>query len=203
VVASSVSGVDSTYIVGGTDYSSVIASAVSPINGQTYSYAVAGGTSMSSPAVSGIVALSLQVDSTLNPAEVKDLLFSTAILDSKTGAIPDSGSTIWGHGKVNAYGAMASLLGVLSVKNGTATLPCNIFPNPGNGYYQLEIISKENDFANLIITDVTGRIIKNSVEQINAGLTVININISESGNGIYFARVNTSKELSTLKIVKE
>jgi subtilisin family serine protease len=203
VVASSVSGVDSTYIVGGTDYSSVIASAVSPINGQTYSYAVAGGTSMSSPAVSGIVALLLQVDSTLNPAEVKDLLFSTAILDSKTGAIPDSGSTIWGHGKVNAYGAMASLLGVLSVKNGTASLPCHIFPNPGNGHYQLEIISKENDFASLIITDITGRIIKNSVEQINAGLTVININISESGNGIYFARVNTSKELSTLKIVKE
>jgi minor extracellular serine protease Vpr len=203
VLASSVSGVDSTYIVGGTDYSSVVASAVSPINGQTYSYAVAGGTSMSSPAVSGIVALLLQVDSTLNPVEVKDLLFSTAILDSKTGAIPDSGSTLWGHGKVNAYGAMASLLGVLSVKNGSSNLHCNIYPNPGNGNYQLEIFSLDNDFVNITITDITGRMIKHTVEQMNAGLTVININISESGKGIYFVKVNGSKDFNTLKIVKE
>jgi subtilisin family serine protease len=202
-VASSVSGVDSTYLVGGSDYSSVIANAVSPINGQTYSYAVAGGTSMSSPAVSGIVALLLQVDSTLNPVEVKDLLFNTAILDSKTGAIPDSGSTIWGHGKVNAYGAMASLLGVLSIKNGTSNLPIHIFPNPSDGHFQLEIFSTASDFANISITDITGRIIKHSVEQINAGLTVININISESGKGVYFIQVNNSKGFSTLKIVNQ
>ena len=203
VVASAVSGVDSTYIVGGSDYSSVIANAVSPINGQTYSYAVAGGTSMSSPAVSGIVALLLQVDSTLNPVEVKDLLFNTAILDSKTGAIPDSGSTIWGHGKVNAYAAMASLLGVLSVKNTTSNLTCHIFPNPSDGHYQLEILSNQNDLANLTITDITGRIVNNSVQQINAGLTLININISESGKGVYFVKVNTSEGLSALKMVKE
>lgn len=202
-VASSVSGVDSTYLVGGSDYSSVIASAVSPVNGQTYSYAVAGGTSMSSPAVSGIVALLLQADSSLTPVEVKDLLFNTAILDSKTGAIPDSGSTIWGHGKVNAYGAMATLLGVQSVKNGTGTLACHIFPNPNNGQFQLEIFSMDNDLVNLSITDITGRIIKHSVEQMNAGLTVININISESGKGIYFVKLNNSKGLSTFKIVKE
>ena len=203
VLASSVSGVDSTYIVGGADYSSVVANAVSPINGQTYSYAVAGGTSMSSPAVSGIVALLLQVDSTLNPVEVKDLLFNTAILDSKTGAIPDTGSTVWGHGKVNAYGAMASLLGVLSVKNGTSNLPCNIYPNPSNGNYMLEIYSSENDFANITITDIAGRMIKHTVEQINEGLTVLNINISESGKGIYFVKVNSNKGFNTLKIVKE
>jgi subtilisin family serine protease len=203
VLASSVSGVDSTYIVGGADYSSVVANAVSPINGQTYSYAVAGGTSMSSPAVSGIVALLLQVDSTLNPVEVKDLLFNTAILDSKTGAIPDTGSTVWGHGKVNAYGAMASLLGVLSVKNGTSNLPCNIYPNPSNGKYMLEIYSSENDFANITITDIAGRMIKHTVEQINEGLTVLNINISESGKGIYFVKVNSNKGFNTLKIVKE
>jgi hypothetical protein len=147
--------------------------------------------------------LLLQVDSTLNPVEVKNLLFNTAILDSKTGAIPDSGSTIWGHGKVNAYGAMASLLGVLSVKNGTSNLPCHIFPNPGKGNYQLEIFTTKNDLATLTITDITGNIIKQSIEQINAGLSVININISESAKGIYFVKVNSSNGFNTLKIVKE
>ena len=202
-VASSISGVDSTYLVGGSDYSSVITTAVSPINGATYGYAVAGGTSMSSPAVSGIVALLLQVDSTLNPAEVKNLLFTTAITDNKTGVIPDTGSTIWGHGKVNAYGAMASLLGVLATKNQSNQIPCSIFPNPGKGFYQLEIFANENDQARLLITDITGRIVKQTTEQINAGLTVININISESGKGIYFVQLNTGKGLNTMKIVKE
>lgn len=203
VVASSVSGVDSTYLVGGTDYSSVIATQVSPINGQTYSYAVAGGTSMSSPAVSGIVALLLQVDSTLAPSNVKDLLFNTAIIDSKTGVIPDSGSTIWGHGKVNAYGAMASLLGVSGLQNGDPRLPCKIFPNPGQGAYQLEIFTTENELITFDITDITGRVIKHSIEQIHAGLSVIQINISESGKGIYFVKINSSKGLNTLKIIKE
>ena len=73
-LASSVSGVDSTYLIGGSDYSSVIAAATSPINGETYSYAMAGGTSMSSPAVSGIVALLLQVDTTLNPSEKRPII---------------------------------------------------------------------------------------------------------------------------------
>lgn len=202
-IASSISGVDSTYLVGGSDYSSVISNAVSPINGETYAYAVAAGTSMSSPAVSGIVALLLQVDSTLNPVEIKDLLFSTAITDSKTGVIPDSGSTIWGHGKVNAYGAIASLLGVQSVKNGTSALASSIYPNPGNGQYQLEIFSIDNDIAHLYITDIAGRNITSSVEKINSGLTVMPVDISNFGKGIYILKIAGSKGFSTLKIVKE
>jgi hypothetical protein len=92
---------------------------------------------------------------------------------------------------------------VLSVKNTTSNLTCHIFPNPSDGHYQLEILSNQNDLANLTITDITGRIVNNSVQQINAGLTLININISESGKGVYFVKVNTSEGLSALKMVKE
>jgi len=67
----------------------------------------------------------------------------------------------------------------------------------------LEIYSTENDFANITITDIAGRLIKHTVEQINEGLTVLNINISESGKGIYFVKVNSNKGFNTLKIVKE
>ena len=202
-LASSISALDTTYYLGGVDYSSVVASNVSPINGESYSYAMAAGTSMSSPAVSGIVALLLQVDSTLNPVDVKTLLFNTAITDSKTGVIPAGGSTIWGHGKVNAYGAIASLLGVLAVKNNSSQLPCMLFPNPGKGNYQLEVYAAENDKLQLCISDITGKIIKNSTEQISLGLNLIDINISESGKGIYFLKINGSKGINTLKIINE
>lgn len=203
VLASSISALDSTYLVGGSDYSSVIASNVSPINGQTYSYAVAAGTSMSSPAVSGIVALLLQIDSTLTPDEVKNLLFSTAITDNKTGVLPAAGSTVWGHGKVNAYGAVASLLGILAVKNNNSLLGCNIFPNPGNGQFQLEILSSINDWVNIDITDIAGRLVQQKDSNLNAGFNLIPVNLEESSKGIYLVKLRSSKGSQTLKIIKE
>src|SRR5690606_115079 len=48
-----------------------------PFEGRTYPFARFSGTSMSAPAVTGIVALLLEADPTLTPAEVKELLKST------------------------------------------------------------------------------------------------------------------------------
>lgn len=202
-LASSISALDSTYWVGGVDYSSVITISVSPVNGQSYSYAMAAGTSMSSPAVSGIVAMLLQADSTLNPTEVKTLLNTTAIQDNYTGVIPANGSTIWGYGKVNAYKAMAKLLGLQAVKNNTHDLAAAVFPNPGKGVYQLEVYASENDKLQLGIYDISGRLIKEMQQTISPGVNIIPVNISESGKGIYMLKLNSSRALSTLKIVSE
>jgi hypothetical protein len=202
-VASSVSAMDSSYLVGGADYSSVIASDVSPFNNETYSYAMAGGTSMSSPCVSGIVGMLLEIDSTLNPAAVKNLLFNTAIIDSKTGAIPDSGSTIWGHGKVNAYGAVASLLGILPTTGNSLNISCRLFPNPGKGQFQLEAYTLFNENININITDLSGRTISKTSHQIVAGVNFINIDMSQQSKGIYLVHVHGTQTYSVIKVVKE
>ncbi|MBK8659377.1 MAG: S8 family serine peptidase [Bacteroidetes bacterium] len=57
------------------------------------------GTSMSSPAVGGIIALLLEANLSLTPQQVKDILATTAIVDSSTGIIPAQGSLPWGYGK--------------------------------------------------------------------------------------------------------
>jgi subtilisin family serine protease len=74
------------------------------------------GTSVSSPLVAGVVALLLEASPKLSVDSVKSLLNSTAIKDRFTGEliVPDYR---WGHGKVNAYGALAKLLGTAG--NGT------------------------------------------------------------------------------------
>lgn len=76
-------------------------------------YYPATGTSASSPIVAGIVALMLQAKPTLTSDEVKQILQSTAIKDPFTGPL---NSNQWGAGKVNAYGALANVLGVTKLE---------------------------------------------------------------------------------------
>ena len=66
-------------------------------------YTTFSGTSMAAPHVAGIIALILEVDPTLSPAEVKELL--------QQSATPMSGYETWeaGAGYVNAYTAISSL----------------------------------------------------------------------------------------------
>ncbi|GAB6065628.1 hypothetical protein JCM9492_07200 [Aquifex pyrophilus] len=65
------------------------------------------GTSMSAPAVTGAVALLLQVEHTLTPSEVKEILINNAYKDSFTTQKPNN---VYGHGKLDIYKSVSSLL---------------------------------------------------------------------------------------------
>ncbi len=69
------------------------------------------GTSFSAPHVAGVVAMLLEVDSTLTSDEIKALITSTAAVDSQTVGVPDN---FWGYGRVNAAGAVAKAQGFQS-----------------------------------------------------------------------------------------
>jgi subtilisin family serine protease len=97
--------------------------------GVTYPFAKFSGTSMSSPTVAGIAALLLEADPTLSPAEVREILTNTARTDDETGELPPEGSTLWGHGKVHAWRAVAEVLGVNGVPV-VAVPGCVLAPNP-------------------------------------------------------------------------
>ena len=67
------------------------------------------GTSISAPIVAGIVALMLQVDSTLTPETVVSTLQKNAINDAFTGKISSPYDVRWGAGKVDALAAIEAL----------------------------------------------------------------------------------------------
>lgn len=69
---------------------------------------VTQGTSMSSPAVAGAVALLLQQDGTLSADRAKRLITNNAQTDDNTGGVPNA---TWGFGKLDVYRAMADLTG--------------------------------------------------------------------------------------------
>ncbi len=66
------------------------------------------GTSMASPVVAGAIALLMQEDPTLDYARTVALLQGAADADLFTGAVPNDR---WGAGKLDAYEAMADLVG--------------------------------------------------------------------------------------------
>lgn len=75
-------------------------------NGELEYYCGFMGTSMSSPMVTGIVALWLQQNPSLGVDSVRAILHGTAHNDHYTGNAAVVPSNIWGHGKVNAYGGL-------------------------------------------------------------------------------------------------
>ena len=103
-------------------------------NGVTYPFAKLSGTSMSGPAVAGIVALMLEANPDLTVDEVREALRVTARQDDHTGEITEEGSTVWGWGKVNAVRAVQEVLGINGVAEAAPmhgqTDLFQVWPNP-------------------------------------------------------------------------
>ncbi|NBJ69278.1 MULTISPECIES: S8 family peptidase [Clostridia] len=78
------------------------------------------GTSMASPALSGVLALMKQADSSLTVDEMEEIAMSTAnpLTDSD---FPESPNNGYGHGLVNAYDAVSSLVSGLGTIKGQVT----------------------------------------------------------------------------------
>jgi len=83
------------------------------------------GTSMSSPHVTGAVAMLLQKYPTLSPKGMKLLLASGARSDTTTGAVPNP---VWGAGKLNLESLLCSDVQAPALANG--------FPLAGDALYK-------------------------------------------------------------------
>ena len=82
------------------DFDSVV------FNGQTYHYAIMQGTSMSSPAAAGVVALWLQNTPSLNVDTVRTIMHASGRTDYYTGDLPAAGSNLWGWGKIDPFAGL-------------------------------------------------------------------------------------------------
>ena len=73
-----------------------------PGDGQSYHWAMKAGTSMAAPVVAGIIALWLEQEPTLTPAQIREVIQLTAINDEFTAVQPER----WGAGKIDALAGM-------------------------------------------------------------------------------------------------
>jgi hypothetical protein len=159
--------------------------------GVTYPFAKFSGTSMSSPTVAGIAALLLEADPTLTPAEIREVLTNTARTDDETGDLPPEGSTLWGHGKVHAWRAVAEVLGVNSVPSTDAPGNCILAPNPVRE--TLFVIRPQPGPWRIL--NLHGQVVKAS----NSGDAVLNLSLTELPAGMYLFDSAGSKALRFIK----
>lgn len=166
--------------------------------GRTYPFARLSGTSMSAPAVTGIIALILQADPEITPAEVRALIKHTARTDNSTGVIPEGGSTTWGYGKVNAYHAVREVLGLTSVgEHHRGSIA--VWPNPVTSTAFIQVDPQVGS-ARVRVTDVSGRVVS---DQVVGSSGTIALDASSWQAGVYQVQVVQKGAVSIATLVKQ
>ena len=166
--------------------------------GRRYTWARMSGTSMSSPAVTGIVALMLQANPYLTVDQIREIIFTTARNDNMTGPLiqNDSMSIRWGHGKIDALRAVNAAYDKLSVSQAAEITPqLVVFPNPTADFVTVRTGSNMPQPVEIFTID--GRKV---MQTTLSGENIIDL--SSLSKGVYFLRVSNSSSIRTAKIVK-
>ncbi len=153
---------------------------------RNYTWAKMSGTSMSCPAVTGIVALMLQADSTLTPQEIKQYLCSSARNDEFTGPLHarDSISDSWGWGKVDAMAAINEVLAhvdITEADNSWYEKSLQVYPNPASD--RVTIFTGRQTPETVTVYTATGSVVMSKQVTMEATL-----NISALPHGVYIVK---------------
>ena len=200
-MVSSFSSFEQTYRPLGGNFSNVVSSFTDPNSGNVYYYGQLSGTSMATPCTSGIIALMLEANPNLSPAQVRNILWQTAILDTFTGVLPQQGLNTWGHGKINAYGAViaaALTTGVGTIPGGT--IDCKLYPNPNNGRFTLSYTDEKSEVLTIAVYDINGKEIYNSNWSVNSGSNHKDLDLSKCSKGVYLVKVSSEQGQSMIKV---
>lgn len=77
----------------------------------------------------------------------------------------------------------------------------DIYPNPNNGSFNLILNADKSERINIIVTDVTGKLVFDDLLNISAGKNSYLINLSENPNGFYSLRLISGGGVINKKIV--
>ncbi len=166
-------------------------------DGVEYEFAKLSGTSMSSPATAGVVALMLEANPELTPADVRSILESTAREDDDTGVIPAEGDHVWGHGKVTASQAVLKALTWDSTL-GTSDLHLDqtfVYPNPTSNHLWFHGLSPNE--STWEIFDIDGRSCDSG-----SSSNLCSIDVSGLPIGMYIVQVLNDGSAEEFKFLK-
>jgi len=153
------------------------------------------GTSFSCPLLAGASALLLDVEPSLTPMQLLELLRNHASQSSS----PDR---LMGWGIINTFETAQEL--VTSTDNNTLPEDYYIlknYPNPFNPSTKIQFAVPERSEVKLTLHDVLGREIKVLFnDEVESGLHEYQLSSDNLSSGVYFIRMTTSNFNKSLKI---
>ena len=150
----------------------------------TSGYTNMDGTSQATPCVAGIVALMLQKNPELTPAEICRILEETSV------KLTPTKSNITGVGRVDALAAVNAVEAYDGVTE--QSIEAEVFPNPSSGSFTILC----EGVKRVSIYSVDGRLVK------TFEVKATECRIDDLERGIYLVRMETSNETFVQKIVK-
>jgi hypothetical protein len=199
-IATAVSSYDTAYTPTGSNSDLTVSMTYDSVLNKPFYYSEFTGTSASAPAASGIVALLLQKNKHLQPFEVKDIIANSAITDVHTGTLPVEGNNNWGHGKINAYGAMKLVPEVVGIYNYTGEkLSCELYPNPSTGLFTLRYSDEVQNKLQVEVYNMTGMKVMADSWQTDNGVNLRPVDLSAMPAGAYLVRVMSAKGFITIR----
>ena len=166
-------------------------------DGTTYEFARLSGTSMSSPAVAGIVALMLEANPSLTPAEIVAILEETAREDNNTGVLPEEGDHVWGHGKATATAAVRAALELGETPSNSSFQDTRfiIHPNPTSNRFWIQ--GPSNEPVRWMLLNLHGQPLASG-----SSLAPCEVDLSKAANGTYLLHIIYGTHVELLRVMK-
>lgn len=133
-------------------------------NSENYPFGVMMGTSMATPAVTGIVALCLQLRPDWQVDSLRYHLSLSALNDRYTGSARTAPNYDWGYGKIDALALLCSALRGLTnasdeeLQEAVEGRRLLVYPNPNQGHFYT-LLPNENREVRLQVLDQAGRVV--------------------------------------------
>lgn len=197
-IKSAVSSYSENFSTTSTDLVSVVTRG--SVLKKNYYYGVKQGTSMATPAVSGILALWLQANPTLTREQLEEILKTTAVRDRYTGTSEWNKNS--GYGKINAYTGLVAALKLANSSGINETLNSEAPVTLLKGSDAWRILFNNNEsYADIALYTTDGSLVgSRHLTNVRRG-DEQEIQLNGYTPGIYIIRINTTAGSLTRKVV--